>query len=149
MTLVIDSSRDAKTWKSSTRTHTEWGFVSGALDPDGPSQMGIPLLQLDYAIATDLAGDVRSGRWTEIGLSSATQEWLPGVVKANKASLSVSYDDGKHWTKVDLRKKRTGEWTAAFRTPAKGATSVSLKAHAEGPGGLVVDQEIIRAFGLK
>ncbi|MFF2717872.1 S8 family serine peptidase [Streptomyces sp. NPDC058011] len=147
--LVIDSSRDAKTWKSSTRTHTEWGFVSGALDPDGPSQMDIPLLQLDYAIATDLAGDVRSGRWTEIGLSSATQEWLPGTVKANKSSLSVSYDDGKHWTKVDLRKKRTGEWTAAFRTPAKGATSVSLKAHAEGPGGLVVDQEIIRAFGLK
>lgn len=147
--LVIDSSRDAKTWKSSTRTHTEWGFVSGALDPDGPSQMDIPLLQLDYDVDTDLAGDVRSGRWTEIGLSSATQEWLPGAVKANKASLSVSYDDGKHWTKVDPRKKRTGEWTATFRTPAKGATSVSLKAHAEGPGGLVVDQEIIRAFGLK
>ncbi|MER6189939.1 S8 family serine peptidase [Streptomyces cyaneofuscatus] len=147
--LVIDSARDAKTWKTSTRTHTEWGFVSGALDPNGPYQADIPLLQLDYDVDTDLAGDVRSGRRTEIGLSSGTQEWLPGAVKANKASLSVSYDDGKHWTEADLRREASGEWTATFRTPAEGATSVSLKAHAEGPGGLVVDQEIIRAFGLK
>ncbi|MER0425199.1 S8 family peptidase [Streptomyces microflavus] len=147
--LVIDSVRDAETWKSSTRTHTEWGFVSGALDPNGAYQKDIPLLQLDYDVDTDLAGDVRAGRWTEIGLSSTTQEWLAGSVKANKASLSVSYDDGKHWTEAELRKKSTGEWTAKFRTPAKGAASVSLKAHAEGPGGLVVDQEIIRAFGLK
>lgn len=147
--LVIDSSRDAKTWKTSTRTRTEWVFVSGALDADGPYQADIPLLQLDYEIATDLAGDIRSGRRTEIGLSAGTQEWLPGAVKANKASLSVSYDDGKHWTKADLRREASGRWTAVFRTPAKSATSVSLKAHAEGPGGLVVDQEIIRAFGLK
>ncbi|MFD4592353.1 S8 family peptidase [Streptomyces rubiginosohelvolus] len=147
--LVIDSARDAKTWKTSTRTHSEWGFVSGALDEAGAYQADIPLLQLDYAVDTDLAGDVRSGRTTEIGLTSGTQEWLPGAVKANKASLSVSYDDGKSWTKLELRKQKTGEWTAKFRTPSKGATSVSLKAHAEGPGGLVVDQEIIRAFGLK
>nr|WP_199888945.1 S8 family serine peptidase [Streptomyces badius] len=147
--LVIDSARDAKTWKTSTRTRSEWGFVSGALDEAGPYRADIPLLQLDYAVDTDLAGDVRAGRTTEIGLTSGTQEWLPGAVKANKASLSVSYDDGKHWTKVDLRKKKTGEWTAKLRTPSKGATSVSLKAHAQGPGGLVVDQQIIRAFGLK
>ncbi len=147
--LVIDSSRDAKTWKTSTRTRTEWGFVSGALDPDGPYQADIPLLQLDYDITTDLAGDIRSGRRTQIGLSAGTQEWLPGAVKADKASLSVSYDDGRHWTEVDLRREASGRWTAVFRTPAKGATSVSLKARAEGPGGLVVDQEIIRAFGLK
>lgn len=147
--LVIDSRRDADTWKTSTRTHSEWGFVSGALAPGGPQQADIPMLQLDYAVDTDLAGDVRAGRTTEIGLSSTTQEWLPGAVKADKASLSVSYDDGRNWSKADLRKKRTGEWTATFRTPSKGATSVSLKAHAEGPGGLVVDQEIIRAFGLK
>ncbi len=147
--LVIDSQRDAKTWKTSTRTHSEWGFVSGALEEGGPYQAGIPMLQLDYDIDTDLAGDVRAGRWTEIGLSSGTQEWLPGAVKAHKASLSVSYDDGKHWGKVELRKKKTGEWTARFRTPSKGAASVSFKAHAQGPGGLFVDQEITRAFGLK
>ncbi|MEE4494338.1 S8 family serine peptidase, partial [Streptomyces sp. BE230] len=84
--LVLDASRDADTWKTSVRTHTEWNFVSGALDPEGPSQADIPMLQLDYDVATDLAGDVKAGKWTEVGLSSTTQEWLAGAVKASKAS---------------------------------------------------------------
>ncbi|MFF5335427.1 S8 family serine peptidase [Streptomyces sp. NPDC013181] len=147
--LVLDASRDADTWKTSVRTHSEWTFVSGANDPDGPYQVDIPMLQLDYAVDTDLAGDVRAGKWTEIGLSSTTQEWLEGAVKATKASLSVSYDDGRSWSPVQLRKDAAGSWTARFRTPKKGAAAVSLKAHAEAGGGLSVDQEIIRAFGLK
>ncbi|MFJ6712708.1 S8 family serine peptidase [Streptomyces sp. NPDC091265] len=147
--LVLDASRDAETWKSSIRTHTEWDFVSGALDPSGATQADIPLLQLDYDVSTDLAGDVKAGQWTELGLSSTTQEWLEGAVKASKASLSVSYDDGKSWSAVQLKKDSAGSWTARFKTPKKGATAVSLKAHAEAGGGLGVDQEIIRAFGLK
>ncbi|MGC4945825.1 S8 family peptidase [Streptomyces sp. DT224] len=147
--LVLDASRDADTWKTSVRTHSEWSFVSGANDPEGPFQVDIPMLQLDYDVTTDLAGDVPAGKWTEIGLSSTTQEWLDGAVKATKASLSVSYDDGKTWSAVSLNKDRTGSWTARFKTPEKGATAVSLKAHAEAGGGLAVDQEIIRAFGLK
>ncbi|MGW8885188.1 S8 family serine peptidase [Streptomyces sp. NPDC055749] len=147
--LVLDSVRDGDVWKTSTRTHSEWNFVSGALDENGPHQADIPMLQLDFDVDTDLAGDVRAGRWTELGLASGTQEWLDGAVKAEKATLSVSYDDGKNWEPVQLRKGATGEWTAGFRTPAKAGGFVSLKAHAEGPGGLAVDQEIIRAFGLK
>ncbi|WP_406456472.1 S8 family serine peptidase [Streptomyces sp. NBC_00876] len=147
--LVLDASRDADTWKTSVRTHTEWNFVSGALDPEGPTEADIPMLQLDYDVATDLAGDVKAGKWTEIGLSSTTQEWLEGAVKAAKASLSVSYDDGETWSAVQLKKDAAGSWTARFKTPAKGATAVSLKAHAEAGDGLAVDQEIIRAFGLK
>ncbi|MEW1893124.1 S8 family serine peptidase [Streptomyces sp. NPDC085659] len=147
--LVLDASRDADTWKTSVRTHSEWSFVSGALDPEGPYQVDIPMLQLDYDVATDLAGDVRAGKWTEVGLSSTTQEWLNGAVKATKARLSVSYDDGRTWSPVSLDKDRTGSWTARFKTPKKGAKAVSLKAHAEAAGGLAVDQEIIRAFGLK
>ncbi|MFE7626028.1 S8 family serine peptidase [Streptomyces sp. NPDC057509] len=147
--LVLDASRDADTWKTSVRTHSEWSFVSGALDPEGPYQADIPMLQLDYDIATDLAGDVKAGKQTEIGLSSTTQEWLEGAVKAKKAALSVSYDDGKTWSAVQLKKDGAGSWTARFKTPKKGATAVSLKAHAEAGNGLAVDQEIIRAFGLK
>ncbi|MFI7363512.1 S8 family serine peptidase [Streptomyces sp. NPDC050149] len=147
--FVLDATRDAATWKTSTRTHTEWNFVSGAMDESGPYQADIPMLQLDYDVDTDLAGDARAGKWTEIGLSSTTQEWLEGAVKASKASLSVSYDDGKTWSAVQLKKDAAGSWTARFKTPKKGATAVSLKAHAEAPGGLGVDQEIIRAFGLK
>ncbi|WP_328897075.1 S8 family serine peptidase [Streptomyces sp. NBC_00236] len=147
--LVLDASRDAETWKTSTRTHTEWDFVSGETDPQGAVRADIPLLQLDYDVATDLAGDVKAGKWTEIGLSSITQEWLEGAVKASKASLSVSYDDGKTWSAVQLKKDAAGSWTARFKTPKKGATAVSLKAHAEAGNGLAVEQEIIRAFGLK
>lgn len=147
--LVLDSTRDAAAWKTSVRTHTEWNFVSGALDENGPFQADIPLLQLDYDVKTDLAGDVKAGKTTEIGLSSTTQEWLEGAVKATKASLSVSYDDGKSWSAVQLKKDSAGSWTARFKTPKKGATAVSLKAHAEAGSGFAVDQEIIRAFGLK
>ncbi|MER5552447.1 S8 family serine peptidase [Streptomyces sp. NPDC002793] len=145
--LVLDATRDEATWKTSTRTHTAWDFVSGSL-PEGTARADIPLLQLDYDVDTDLAGDVRAGKQTEVGLASGTQDWLDGAVKATKASLSVSYDEGATWNKVELRKKSSGEWTAKFKTP-KRADSVSLKAHAEGPGGLAVDQEIIKAFGLK
>ncbi|MFI6121768.1 S8 family serine peptidase [Streptomyces sp. NPDC051064] len=145
--LVIDSVRDEAVWKTSTRTHTAWEFVSGAL-PEGTERADIPLLQLDYDVDTDLAGDVEAGKQVEVGLASGTQAWLDGAVKATKASLSVSYDEGATWSKVELRKGSSGEWTAKFGTP-KHAGSVSLKAHAEGPGGLAVDQEIIKAFGLK
>ncbi|WLQ39753.1 S8 family serine peptidase [Streptomyces laculatispora] len=147
--LALDASRDEGTWKTSIRTHTEWNFLSGAIDPAGPGQADIPLLQLDYDVKTDLAGDVKAGKTTEIGLSSATQEWLDGAVKAKKASLSVSYDDGESWSAVQLKKDSAGSWTARFKTPKKGATAVSLKAHAEAGDGFTVDQEIIRAFGLK
>ncbi|MFF8694751.1 S8 family serine peptidase [Streptomyces sp. NPDC015144] len=147
--FVLDSARDADAWKTSVRTHTEWNFVSGALDENGPSQADIPLLQLDYRVDTDLAGDVKAGGWTEIGLSAGTQEWLDGAVKATGASLSVSYDDGGSWEPVQLRKDAAGSWTARFKPAAKAGAFVSLKAHAEAADGLGIDQEIIRAFGLK
>ncbi|WP_250292683.1 S8 family serine peptidase [Streptomyces atroolivaceus] len=146
--LVIDSVRDEAAWKTSTRTHTEWGFVSGAL-PEGTPRADIPLLQLAYDVDTDLAGDVRAGKQVEVGIESGTQAWLDGAVKATKASLKVSYDEGRTWSAAELRKGSSGKWTAKLRTPARGAASVSLKAHTEGPGGLSVDQEIIKAFGLK
>ncbi|MEU9093966.1 S8 family serine peptidase [Streptomyces sp. NPDC048428] len=147
--FVLDATRDGSTWKSSTRTHTEWDFVSGAMDENGPYQADIPMLQLDYDVDTDLAGDVKAGSWTEIGLSSTTQEWLEGAVNASRASLSVSYDEGRSWSAVQLKKDAAGSWTARFKTPKNASGSVSLKAHAEAPGGLGVDQEIIAAFGLK
>lgn len=131
--LVIDSTRDEARWKTSTRTHSEWNFVSGAL-PEGTEQADIPLLQVDYDVDTDLAGDVRAGKWVEIGLEPGTQAWLEGAVKATSASLSVSYDEGGTWSAAELRESASGKWTTKLRTPAEGASSVSLRTHAEGPG---------------
>ncbi|WP_327370903.1 S8 family peptidase [Streptomyces sp. NBC_01217] len=147
--FVLDSTRDGDVWKTSTRTHTEWSFVSGQMDQNGPWQADLPLLQLDYKVDTDLAGDVEADEWTEISLASGTQEWLDGAVKAKKASLSVSYDDGRTWSATELRRTSEGAWTARFKTPRKAGGFVSIKAHAEAGNGLGIDQEIIRAFGLK
>ncbi|MGW0856871.1 S8 family peptidase [Streptomyces sp. NPDC002690] len=149
--LVLDSRRDAGTWKSSIRTHSEWSFRSGALAPgeSGYAQADIPLIQLDFDVDTDLAGDVKAGKRVELGLGAGTQAWLDGAVKATSASLQVSYDDGATWSTVKLSRTASGQWTATFTPPKKGASSVSLRAHAEGPDGLAVDEEIIRAFGLK
>lgn len=147
--LVLDSARDAKEWKSSIRTHTEWGFVSGAIPQDGAWQEDIKLLQLDYDVPTDSAGDVKAGQWTRIGLSSATQEWLAGVTKATSATLSVSYDDGRTWAPTPLVRTGNGSWTTLIRTPKTPGGSVSLKATAQDGKGGTVSQEIIRAFGLR
>lgn len=70
-------------------------------------------------------------------------------MKAKKASLSVSYDDGKTWSATELRRTSEGTWTARFQTPKKAGGFVSVKAHSEAGNGLGIDQEIIRAFGLK
>ncbi|MEU8567282.1 S8 family serine peptidase [Streptomyces pathocidini] len=147
--LVLTGSRDADLWKSSIRTRTEWGFVSEALPEDGPFQEDLRLLQLDYDVDVDTAGDVRAGSRTEITLASGTQEWLEGGRRpADKATLSVSFDDGRTWKPVSLRGTGAGQWKATVQTPHKKGGSVSLKATAADGKGLTVSQEIIRAFGL-
>ncbi|WP_433889571.1 S8 family peptidase [Streptomyces sp. CA-111067] len=146
--LVIDSARDADLWKTSIRTHTEWNFVSGPVPAD-PGQEDVKLLQLDYDVPTDTAGDVPAGRRTTIGLASATQEWLDSVTRATTATLSVSYDDGANWQPVALDKDGKGRWTARITTPRTHGGFVSLKATASDGRGGAVSQQIIRAFGLK
>ncbi|MFD9939662.1 S8 family serine peptidase [Nonomuraea sp. NPDC059023] len=145
--LVLDSARDGGTWRTSTRTRTEWGFTSGANDPDGPFNVDIPLLQLDYDVRTDLAGDVR-GPVARIGLSGTTQEWLAKPVKATEATLQASFDDGATWQPVRLRPAGAGAWRADLVTLGKKGF-VSLKATAKDGQGGTVSQEIIRAFGLR
>ncbi|MFC8449064.1 S8 family serine peptidase [Kitasatospora sp. NPDC057223] len=146
--LVLDSQRDAKTWKTSTRTHTEWGFGSGRLPQDGPYQQDIKLLQLDYDVPVDTAGDVRAGGTTRIGISAATQEWLADVTRASSATLAVSYDDGARWTPATLKRTGDGSWAADIKLPKARGGFVSLRTTASDGRGGTVSQDIIRAFGL-
>ncbi|MEU0184353.1 S8 family serine peptidase [Streptomyces sp. NPDC006207] len=147
--LVLDASRDAGRWRTSVRSRTEWGFHSGAV-PDGVWEQDIELLQLDYDVTTDLAGDVRAGAKVPLGLSAATQEWLDDVTRATSATLSVSYDDGRTWRPVPLRRAAggTGHWSAELRTPRTPGGFVSLRATASDGRGGTVEQEVVRAFGL-
>ncbi|MFC5786802.1 S8 family peptidase [Streptomyces aureus] len=146
--LVLDASREGAVWKTSVRTHTEWEFRSGALPAEVTDEQ-IKLLQLDYSIDTDLAGDAKAGEKAGIRLSATTQEWLDGRVKADSAALSVSYDDGKSWAPAKLWKTADGSWKATLDLPDTPGGFVSLKATAKGTNGLMVSQEITRAFGLK
>ncbi|WP_419995311.1 S8 family serine peptidase [Streptomyces boninensis] len=146
--VVASASRDAKTWKTSTKVRTEFGFVYEPL-PEDVFQEDLRLLNPDFGVRTDLAGDVQAGRRTEITFSAATQDWLPDRVAATKAKLEVSYDAGKTWTAATLRPDGAGRWRAVLNLPDDAARTVSLRAAAEAPGGYTVAQEITDAFGLK
>ncbi|MFE7425044.1 hypothetical protein [Streptomyces sp. NPDC057545] len=64
----------------------------------------------------------------------------------------VHYTDGpgkQDTVTVERPDGAFGGGRARFKTPKKTGAFVSLKAHAEAADGLGVDQEIIRAFGLK
>lgn len=146
--LVMDTARDADDWHTSVRGHSEWGFTSGAA-PTGTAREPVELLQPHFAVDTDLAGDARAGHHVELTLSASTQQWLSKVTYADSATLSVSYDDGATWRDVPLDRAARGAWSADLKLPKQVGGSVSLKATAEAANGLTVEQEVIRAFGLK
>ncbi|MEV0091355.1 S8 family serine peptidase [Streptomyces sp. NPDC050738] len=141
--LTATGQRNGQAWPTSTST--TWGFEAKAIPADGPVRADLPLLNLSYDVDTDLQGLARAGKKLELGLRSAT---YPGDVKATAATLQVSYDDGVTWQQAELRKTADGRWTTVLRTPSDGHF-VSLKTSAQAPGGLTVDQEIIRAVGLR
>ncbi|MCX5389087.1 S8 family serine peptidase [Streptomyces sp. NBC_00094] len=144
--LVIDATRPAEEFATSLSTHTELGFGSKYPAEGEAWQKEIELLNLTYDVDTDLEGSVRSGQRVDLDLGSTT---YPGGIKATKAALEVSYDDGATWQRVELDKRADGRWSAELRTPRTPGGSVSLRASAEGPDGLWIKQDVIRAFGLK
>ncbi|MEY9964227.1 subtilisin family serine protease [Streptacidiphilus sp. MAP12-16] len=144
-TLDLQANRDPALYRLSPSTHTVWKVLSAPVtDPMAIDRMA--LMQLDYQVATDLAGNRKGGRQT-IGLSAGH---LPGAVGAGMiagGTLAVSYDDGATWHPVTLEKTATGRWTAEFNAPSNGF--VSLKATSWDTAGNSISQEVTRAYGLK
>ncbi len=143
--LVADVERDPARWHTSVKTHTEWTFWSEYQYKQEP----LPFIQLDYNVDTDLAGNARAGQSTELELSAshilgATKD----IGKIEGASLQVSFDEGKTWEAATLTPKGEG-WVANIQHPHKPGTFVSLKASAWDDAGNRIDQEIIKAYGLK
>jgi hypothetical protein len=56
--LVSDVTRDPERWNTSVRTHTEWTFWSKKQEE---VQTDLPLLSLDYKVATDMNGNSMAG----------------------------------------------------------------------------------------
>jgi subtilisin family serine protease len=146
--LVHDASRPADPWRLSTRTHTEWEFVSGTTS--GTYFDPLALLELDYDLETDLGGDVKAGSTEQISLSAGPQAGGgPDVGKVISATLDVSYDDGATWQRVSLSRDREGAWGGKIKLVNQPGGFVSLRASAATDAGWSIEQEIIRAYGLR
>lgn len=143
--LELDVQRSEPWWQHSTRTHTAWGFASSR--PAGSEREYLDLLQIDYAVATDLNGDVKAGQPTEVGLR-VYQQTQPGVLAQVAVAVWVSYDEGRTWQAVGkVKPVGDGSFTAAIKHP-KGTGTVSLRVKATGEHGTSIDQTVIRAFGV-
>ncbi|GGN78408.1 peptidase [Actinoplanes lobatus] len=145
--LVLDASRPAEQWRLSTRTHTEWDFVSSSNTSDKYEPFA--LMQMEYRLDTDLRGDVRAGRTEEIRIKPIPQAG-PGDTtgKVTSVTLEVSYDDGVTWQQVTLR-KCDGWWNGALKLPKQPGGFVSVRATGKTDAGFGINQEIIRAYGLR
>ncbi|WP_330340304.1 S8 family serine peptidase [Streptomyces sp. NBC_00557] len=141
---VTDTALDAARWPLATRGHSEWTFRSAAAPED--HWTSLPLINLAYALGTDLAGAVRGGSRIPVGLSASYVAGAQHTGTLGGGRLEVSYDDGGTWTSVPL----TGagaSWHGTLRVP-RGAASVSLRASAHDDQGGSVTQEIVRGVAV-
>lgn len=141
--LVSENNRDAWPAPYSTSTRTEWGFTSGAGAAGQAVQL--PLIQLDYAVDTDVAGTAKRNTGLTVIASHLASSVDTGAI--GKVTLQVSYDDGATWHDAALRHAGDG-WRTRLDAP-RGAKFVTLRATARDTRGNTVDQRITRAFGLR
>lgn len=144
--VVADNDRAGWAGPYSTHTHTEWDFTSEASGPDAVEPL--PLIQLDYAVDTDLAG--RASRTTRLAV---TPSHLPGIeARVGRPTVEVSYDDGATWKRLDLTRDRQpggpDAWSARLSAP-RGAQFATLRTVVEDGEGNRVAQTLTRAFGLR
>ncbi|MFI6647835.1 S8 family peptidase [Streptomyces sp. NPDC050529] len=144
---LLDVERPGDVFRLSTRTHTEWTFMSGTVDSDFFERFSV--LNLDYKLESDLHGGVKAGATRTIALKPVSMDrgTVPGRV--SEVKLDVSYDDGATWQKVTLAKGAHGYWTGSFRTAKKRGGFISVRASAGTDSGYSVKNEIIRAYGLR
>ncbi|WP_051854322.1 MULTISPECIES: hypothetical protein [unclassified Streptomyces] len=140
--LVSENSRDAWNVPYFTATRTEWGFTSRAGATGEQAQL--PLLQLDYGIATDASG--RAGRHAELAVTASHLAGSTGTAAVDEVGLEVSYDDGVTWHRAAPRHSGT-TWRTRLDAP-RAARFVSLRVNARDARGNSVRQSVVRAFGL-
>ncbi|WP_052439388.1 S8 family serine peptidase [Streptacidiphilus jiangxiensis] len=138
--LVAATSQNG-VFPTSTATRTEWGFTSGT-NTDGA---WIPLIQLDYGVATDLNGD--AARHSTLTLTASQLPGATGAGTITGATLQVSFDDGSTWHTVSL-KGGHGSWSTQITAPSW-ARYVSLRATSHDSAHNTVTQTVLRAYGVK
>ncbi|GLY93844.1 S8 family serine peptidase [Actinoplanes sp. NBRC 103695] len=141
--LVSENKRDTWAGPYSVDTRTEWSFTSSGVAVGAPVQVPA-LIQLDYAVDTDVAG--KAARNAALTISALTLPNAGNAGAIRTVGLEVSYDDGATWQPAQLRQANRG-WRTHLAAPAS-AQFVSLRTTARDAKGNAVDQRITRAFGL-
>jgi len=143
--VVLDAQRPGSVFRLSTRTHTEWRFMSDTVDSD--DFVSFPVMKLDYDLRTGLTGNVAAGQVQHIAIrpSSSTTAAVPG--KLTRVTLRVSANGGQSWQRVRLAAGRHGWWRGTFQAP-KHDGFISVRAGAATDSGYSIKQTIIRAYGV-
>ncbi|GHD29981.1 S8 family serine peptidase [Streptomyces galbus] len=144
-TVVTDTALDAGRWSRASQGHAEWTVRSAATPEDHWTYL--PLINLSFAVDTDLAGDVRGGSRVPVGLGARYVAGAAGTGTPGGGTLAVSYDDGATWRPVPLT-GGAGTWHGTLAVP-RGAASVSLRASAHDDRGGSVTQTLVRAIGVR
>ncbi|MGW4599877.1 hypothetical protein ACWEOA_31995 [Streptomyces sp. NPDC004457] len=105
----------------------------------------LPLIQLDYEVATDASG--RAGRRAGLTVTASHLPGSTGTAAIGKVGLDVSYDDGVTWRHAALVHSGTG-WRTRLDAP-RTARFVTLRVDARDARGNSVRQSVTRAVGLR
>ncbi|MEV4630828.1 S8 family serine peptidase [Micromonospora sp. NPDC049523] len=141
--LVSETAQDGVVSPYSIRTRTEWGFTSEAGEPG--ELVALPLIQVDYRVATDLSG--RAGRRAELTVAPSRLSAVAGSAGIRGVTVELSYDDGVTWQPASLDRTDDG-WRTSLRAPASAAFA-SVRTTARDGQGNTVSQTVVRAFGLR
>ncbi|MFS8099238.1 S8 family serine peptidase [Lentzea alba] len=133
----VELNRDTQ----SSHITTDWQFTSEHVA--GEEYKSLPLLAVRFDPKLDELN--RAGRVLTLPIT-VQRNGFGNVTDIKDPAVSVSYDEGKTWKQVPLRKTRGG-WQVTLFHPHN-AKNVSLKARAADAGG-EVQQTIIRAYDLK
>ncbi|WP_330275763.1 S8 family serine peptidase [Lentzea sp. NBC_00516] len=136
-TVHTEATRDS----FSSKVTADWSFYSEFVA--GDMYKSVPLLAVRFAPQLD--ANNRAGRVVTVPITVERNGTGP-VTNIKDPAVQVSYDEGKTWKPVPLRKTRAG-WQVTLIHP-HGAKNVSFKARAADAGG-DVQQTIIRAYDLK
>ncbi|HEX6447075.1 MAG TPA: hypothetical protein VF053_18410 [Streptosporangiales bacterium] len=145
------------------RSETDWSFTSGRHDPAArlsksqlcapdPSRgcSFLPLLFVRYDLALSHLNQAEPGAPFDIAFTVAHQQNQPAPQEVS-ATVSVSYDDGRTWSKPqDAAPRADGTLAVTVKHPPLADTDgfVSLRVRAHDAAGSAVEQTVIRAYGL-
>ncbi|ABP56185.1 peptidase S8 and S53, subtilisin, kexin, sedolisin [Salinispora tropica CNB-440] len=128
----------------STEVESTWTFRSK--HETGPEPVRLPLSSIRFNPPLAADNSARAGRLLRIPVEMRRQSGA-GTATVAKLTVDASYDGGKTWRTVPVR--RTGDgWTALVRHPDTPG-HVSLRAHARDTDGNTVSTRILQAYRLK